>query len=125
MAAALQAYLRRCGVASSSLKRYASYSQPQLVANQWTLRRRAGSAGPAGLLLATERHVAAAPPPPSTRHMQPLRAAGALLLLISRCRLPPSRALRCRLAPLPEGYDWQQYAAWAPDFCPLADDACY
>lgn len=41
MAAALQAYLRRCGVASSSLKRYASYSQPQLVANQWTLRRRA------------------------------------------------------------------------------------
>ena len=34
MAAALQAYLARCGVASSSLKRYPSYSQPQLVANQ-------------------------------------------------------------------------------------------
>ena len=34
MAATLQAYLARCGVASSSLKRYPSYSQPQLVANQ-------------------------------------------------------------------------------------------
>ena len=31
----------------------------------------------------------------------------------------------CRVAPLPEGYDWRQYREWAPDFCPLADEACY
>lgn len=31
----------------------------------------------------------------------------------------------CRLAPLPDNYDWQRYGAWAPDFCPLADEACY
>ncbi|KAI7842251.1 hypothetical protein COHA_003892 [Chlorella ohadii] len=68
VAATLQAWLRRCGVASTSLKRYASYSEPELVANQWTLRR---------------------------------------------------------VAPLPEGYEWQKYQEWAPDFCPLADEACY
>lgn len=67
-AATLQAFFRCCGVASTTLKRYPSYSQPQLVASQWTLRR---------------------------------------------------------LAPLPDGYDWQDYKPWAPDSCPLADDACY
>ncbi|KAL4429832.1 hypothetical protein ABPG77_010949 [Micractinium sp. CCAP 211/92] len=39
IAATLQAYFRRCGVAATSLKRYPSYSQPELVAEQWTLRR--------------------------------------------------------------------------------------
>ncbi|PRW60604.1 hypothetical protein C2E21_1285 [Chlorella sorokiniana] len=68
VAATLQAWLRRCGVASTSLKRYASYSEQELVANQWTLRR---------------------------------------------------------ITPLPDGYDWRQYHDWAPDFCPLADEACY
>lgn len=39
MASALQAYFRRRGVAAAALKRYPSYSQPELVAEQWTLRR--------------------------------------------------------------------------------------
>lgn len=34
VAATLQAYFRRCGVAATSLKRYPSYSQPELVAEQ-------------------------------------------------------------------------------------------
>lgn len=41
VAATLQAYFRRCGVAATGLKRYPSYSQPELVAEQWTLRRTA------------------------------------------------------------------------------------
>lgn len=39
VAATLQAYFWRCGVAATNLKRYPSYSQPQLVAEQCTLRR--------------------------------------------------------------------------------------
>jgi hypothetical protein len=68
VAGTLQAYFRRCGVAAGALKRYPSYSEEDLVAEQWTLRR---------------------------------------------------------VEPLPPGHDWQEYKEWQPDFCPLADDACY
>lgn len=39
VAGTLQAYFRRCGVTAGGLKRYPSYSQPELLAEQWTLRR--------------------------------------------------------------------------------------
>lgn len=107
VAATLQAYLRRCGVASSSLKRYPSYSQPQLVANQvggpavWWGGCGAGRpACKCAAQHAGSARAAAAPLPPA-----------------------PQWTLR-RVAPLPPGYDWQRYQAWAPDYCPLAEEAC-
>ncbi|PSC68555.1 hypothetical protein C2E20_7912 [Micractinium conductrix] len=39
VASTLQAWFRRCGVVAGTLKRYPSYSQPDLIAEQWTLRR--------------------------------------------------------------------------------------
>ncbi|KAI8475650.1 MAG: hypothetical protein J3K34DRAFT_517268 [Monoraphidium minutum] len=38
-AAAVEAFLRRCGVEAEGFKRYPSYSEPGMVALQWTLRR--------------------------------------------------------------------------------------
>ncbi|KIY91516.1 hypothetical protein MNEG_16448 [Monoraphidium neglectum] len=40
-AAAVEAYLLRCGVETEGFKRYPSYSEPGMIALQWTLRRKA------------------------------------------------------------------------------------
>lgn len=125
VAATLQAWFRRCGVASSSLKRYASYSQPELVANQWTLRRCGACIAVCCELGSQRRHAVAVLCSRRASCSGAARPTQLDTACLARAAAPCLPRPACRVAPLPEGYDWRQYREWAPDFCPLADEACY